>query len=225
MILNDREKPDMSSETVILADGTFPVHPVPLQYLKDAIVIVCCDGSAENLMNTGIQPFAIVGDMDSLSDELRNRFADRIYVDEDQETNDLTKAVGWCQDYGYDDIVILGATGKREDHTIGNISLLVEYAKYLNVRMITDTGEFIPFLKSCKVSTFPGQQVSIFSIDTSAEITSAGLRYPLNRKALKNWWEATLNEAVGDYFELKFNGGPVIVFLKFRDPPAPLKGG
>jgi thiamine pyrophosphokinase len=205
------------SGTVIVADGSFPVHPVPLRYLTDAGIIVCCDGSAESLLNTGMVPYAIVGDMDSLSDELRNRFADRIYIDEEQETNDLTKAVQWCQHYGYNDIIILGATGKREDHTIGNISLLAEYSKYVNVRMITDTGVFIPFLESCKVESFPGQQVSVFSIDTSAEITSAGLRYPLNRKVLKNWWEATLNEALGDYFELRFNGGPVLVFLKFKE--------
>jgi thiamine pyrophosphokinase len=205
------------SGTVIVADGSFPVHPVPLQYLKDAGIVVCCDGSAESLMNTGMVPYAIVGDMDSLSDELRNRYADRIYIDEDQETNDLTKAVQWCQHYGYNDIIILGATGKREDHTIGNISLLAEYSKYVNVRMITDTGVFIPFLNSCKVESFPGQQVSVFSIDTSTEITSTGLRYPLNRKILKNWWEATLNEALDDYFELRFNGGPVLVFMKFKE--------
>lgn len=203
--------------TVIVADGAFPVHPVPLQYLKDAGIIVCCDGSAESLVLAGMVPFAIVGDMDSLSDVLRNRFADRIYIDEEQETNDLTKAVQWCHHYGYHDIVILGATGKREDHTIGNISLLAEYSEYVNIKMITDTGEFIPYRNSCKVASFPGQQVSVFSIDTSTEITSSGLCYPLNRKMLKNWWEATLNEALGDFFELKFKGGPVIVFLKFKE--------
>jgi len=203
------------SGVVIVADGSFPVHPVPLKYLHDAPFIVCCDGSAENLVLAGMEPFAIVGDMDSLSGELRNRYAGRIYIDEDQETNDLTKAVLWCRQYGYTDIVILGATGKREDHTIGNISLLAEYVKYVNVRMITDTGEFIPYLKSCRVRTFPGQQVSIFSIDPSVGITSSGLHYPLNKKMLKNWWEATLNEAEGEYFDLEFDGSPVIVYLKF----------
>jgi thiamine pyrophosphokinase len=69
--------------------------------------------------STGMQPDAIVGDMDSLSDELANRFADRIYLDENQDTNDLTKAVMWCSDMGYKDIVIVGGTGKREDHTLG----------------------------------------------------------------------------------------------------------
>ena len=81
------------SYTVIVADGTFPQHNIPLEYLKNAKRIVCCDGSTQNLILSGIQPDAIVGDLDSLNDELANRFADRIYLDESQETNDLTKAV------------------------------------------------------------------------------------------------------------------------------------
>jgi thiamine pyrophosphokinase len=202
--------------TVIIADGNFPAHPVPLGYLDKAEIIVCCDGSTGSLLNRGLIPDAIVGDMDSLSDDLAKRFADRIYPDEEQETNDLTKAVKWCIRSGYNDITILGATGKREDHTIGNISLLADYSGYLNVKMVTDTGIFLPFHKSCKIDTLPGQQVSIFSIDPGTEITSSGLRYPLEKRKLKNWWEATLNEALGEYFELEFEGGPVIVFLTHR---------
>jgi len=207
----------MSLKAVILADGAYPEHEIPLGYLRDAGFVVCCDGSAESLVKAGIQPDAIVGDMDSLSQNLRARFADRVYIDDSQEINDLTKAVMWCRHYGYEDIVILGATGKREDHTIGNISLLADYSEHVSVRMITDTGTFIPFRGNCKVESFPGQQVSVFSIDTSTEITSSGLKYPLNHKKLKNWWEATLNEAVSDHFELKFEGGPILVFLKFKD--------
>src|SRR5450756_896580 len=112
------------SYTVIVADGTFPQHQIPLGYLKNAKRIICCDGSAQNLILAGMLPEAIVGDLDSLNDDLANRFSDRIFPDESQETNDLTKAVSWCCKMGYKDIVIVGATGKREDHTIGNICLL-----------------------------------------------------------------------------------------------------
>jgi thiamine pyrophosphokinase len=207
----------MNSKTIIVADGMFPVHEIPLGYLKNAGRIICCDGGAENLLNAGMQPEAIIGDMDSLRDETANRFADRLFIDKSQETNDLTKAVLWCSEMGYKDIVILGATGKREDHTIGNISLLADYAKNVNVIMVTDAGIFQPFLESCTVSSFPGQQVSLFSIDPETEITSAGLKYPLNHIKIYNWWVATLNESLGDSFTLEFNNGRVIVFLKFKD--------
>jgi len=207
----------MIYKTAIVADGIFPSHSIPLSYLKNADRIICCDGSAENLSKAGYKPEAIVGDMDSLSEKLTRRFKDRLFRNDDQDTNDLTKAVNWCSERGYSDIVIVGATGKREDHTIGNISLLTEYIKDVNVIMVTDTGLILPYLKSCKVSSFPGQQVSIFSIDPETEITSAGLRFPLEKKKSENWWIATLNEALEDIFTLEFSKGRVIVYLKFPD--------
>ncbi len=76
----------------------------------------------------------------------------------------------------YRELVIVGATGKREDHTIGNISLLAEYVREAEVIMVTDTGIFMPAMESIEISSFPGQQVSLFSIDRAIEITSSGLR-------------------------------------------------
>lgn len=202
--------------TVIVADGNFPVHEIPLGYLKVAGRIVCCDGSAENLIKAGYIPDAIVGDMDSLNESIAGRFQDRIFRNADQETNDLTKAVGWCIERGFRDLIIIGATGKREDHTIGNISLLVEYIRDANVKMVTDTGILMALTSSTALVSFPGQQISVFSIDPETEITSEGLRYPLNGKKINNWWVATLNEAEGDSFLLRFIGGRIIVYLKFK---------
>jgi thiamine pyrophosphokinase len=203
--------------TVIVADGTFPRHEIPLKCIKDAAKIICCDGSAENLIKAGYIPDAIVGDMDSLNDSIAGRFHDRIFRDTDQETNDLTKAVGWCKERGFNDLVIIGATGKREDHTIGNISLLTEYIAELNVKMITDTGILMALRESTSIQSFPGQQISIFSIDPDTEITSQGLRYTLSKKKIVNWWVATLNEAVGESFRLEFSYGRVIVYMKFDE--------
>jgi thiamine pyrophosphokinase len=212
-------------DTVILADGSFPVHEIPLNCLRDAARIICCDGAADTLVMYGLEPFAIVGDCDSLDPHIAEKYEDRIFRDNDQETNDLTKAVKWCCEAGYHELVITGATGKREDHTIGNISLLAEYIKNVKVIMVTDTGIFYPLTESGSIPSVTGQQVSIFAIDPETGITSSGLKYPLIKKKLRNWWEATLNEATGDSFELKFDRGVVIVYLVFNDPPTPLKGG
>jgi thiamine pyrophosphokinase len=206
----------MYYNTVIIADGTFPTHEIPLGYIRNAERIICCDGSARNAIEAGFEPAAIAGDMDSLDSELLDKYADRIYPDKNQETNDLTKAVVWCRNNGFRDIAIVGATGKREDHTIGNISLLADYCTDTNVIMISDTGIFRPFLKSSLINSFPGQQVSVFSIDPETEITSHRLLYPLMRTKLKNWWSGTLNEATSESFSIEFSRGRVIVYLKFR---------
>ena len=205
------------SKTVIVADGVFPRHNIPLEYLRNAERIICCDGSVGNLIKAGFIPEAIVGDMDSLDPAIARRFHDRIFRDSDQDTNDLTKTVAWCSERGYKDLVIVGATGKREDHTIGNISLLAEYIRDVKIIMVTDTGIFLPYVESSTVASFPGQQVSVFSVDPETEISSVGLKYPLVRKKIGNWWVATLNEASGDHFNLEFINGRIIVYLKFPE--------
>jgi thiamine pyrophosphokinase len=207
----------MSLKAVILANGSFPTHAIPLGYLRNTDHIICCDGSAEMLVIADLEPEAIVGDLDSINPEIAERYRDRLFQDSNQDTNDLTKAVKWCIKSGYEEIVILGATGKREDHTIANISLLVEYCREAKVTMVTDTGTIVPLLKSCKVPSFPGQQLSIFSADPETEITSNGLKYKLKGLKLHNWWRASLNEVTGESFELSFTGGPLIVYQKFSD--------
>ncbi|MEA1887793.1 MAG: thiamine diphosphokinase [Bacteroidota bacterium] len=204
----------MSKPVVILANGLFPSAGLPLGYLNNAEHIVCCDGSVSALLDYGLEPWAIVGDLDSLPEEMKRKYADRLYYDEDQETNDLTKAVRYCLVNGCTDIVILGATGLREDHTLGNISLLADYAESLSVKMVTEYGLFIPVQSGKSVSSWPGQRISIFAIDKDIKISSSGLKYRLNELELKNWWMGTLNECTGDHFTLHFKSGRVLAFLE-----------
>jgi len=200
-------------KTIILANGTFPTHPIPLARLRDADLIICCDGAAEKLVAHGFEPGVIIGDLDSVSPELRERYRNILVQDSDQETNDLTKAVNWCIASGIREVAILGATGIREDHTLGNISLLADYSSRIDAVMLTDTGSFRVYDRSVTITSHPGQQVSLFSIDSSLKVTSTGLKYHLENLTLHSWWRGTLNEALADSFSLNFNNGRVIVFL------------
>lgn len=204
------------SKVVILCDGSFPDHPIPLSVLKNAGQIICCDGAADKLIGFGLEPTFIVGDIDSVSEETKKTYAERIVLNTDQETNDQTKAIEFVLSRGVKNVIILGATGKREDHTIGNISLLLDYAKKINVRSISNSGIFQPVLQSQSFPSFKGQQVSIFSIGTPAAITSKNLKFPLNNTILNSWWMGTLNECIGDSFSVNFERGKLIIFQKFE---------
>ena len=201
--------------TVIVANGAFPAHFIPLSFLRKALHIICCDGATERLLEYGIEPDFIIGDLDSLSQELQQRYSHCLYHDDDQETNDLTKAVRFCVEKQWNEITILGATGKREDHTLGNISLLADYAGYSNIQLITDFGVFSPLLKSESFKSFVGQQVSIFSLTPNTVFTFIGLKYPITGQTLLSWWQGTLNEAMGNEFTIEMDSGKALVFREF----------
>lgn len=199
-------------EAVILANGEYPTHPLPLQLLAAARFVVCCDGAANEYIAKGHTPNVIIGDGDSLSPANKERFSSIIQHIPDQETNDQTKAVLFLQRQGYRKIAILGATGKREDHTLGNISLLIDYMKAgIEVRTITDYGMFIPARDTQTFAAQPGQQISILNFGAKG-LRGEGLVYPLSD--FTNWWQGTLNEAQTCEFTVHCNGD-YLVFLAY----------
>ena len=199
-------------DAVIVAGGEFPTAPQPLEILQGAQYVVCCDGAADRYIATGHVPDAIVGDGDSISAENRGKFAQLLHIIAEQESNDQTKAVRFLMEHGKRRIAIVGATGRREDHTIGNISLLIEYARAgCDVRSFTDHGVFIPCNGTTTHKCRKGQQVSIFSI-TARDLSAEGLLYPIYD--FNNWWQGTLNECTGEEFTINANG-EYLLFINY----------
>lgn len=198
---------------VILANGLFPTARQGLDILEKAELLICCDGASDKLVGFGMSPDLIIGDMDSVSDAIRKQYASIIIHSDNPDTNDLTKAVHYCIENNYPSVSILGATGLREDHTLGNISLMIEYFQSIDVRIISDYGMFSLVRSGEHVRSYAGEEISLFSIDNTTRVTSAGLKYPLNDLQLSNWYTASLNKATADSFTLQFESDqPLIVY-------------
>lgn len=201
-------------EIVIVANGLFPKGPQALDLLHAADLLICCDGAADKLIAYGLTPHVIAGDMDSVSPEVSARYASIMHRSGDQENNDLTKAVHYCIEKGYPSVSILGATGLREDHTLGNISLMLEYYPRIEVKIVSDFGMFFLVHSGEKVESFAGEKISVFSMDNSLKVSSSGLKYPLNELQLSMWYKATLNETTADSFTLHFDSRQALIVYR-----------
>lgn len=192
-------------DVVILAAGDFPTDVTAMRILRNAKHLIACDRAVEDLLEMDIEPEVIVGDGDSVSATTKAKYQHIFHTIEEQEDNDLTKATKYAlQHFNLPDtptFCYLGATGKREDHTLGNIALLIHYYKQLNIMptMVTNYGWFTVSQGKTTFAAFPKQQVSIFQIGCK-RIESKGLKwniYPFNEL-----WQGTLNEAVGNSFTI-----------------------
>ena len=203
----------------ILADGDFPESGRVLDILHGADFIICCDGAAQALAGHGLEPGMVVGDLDSLSPALQERYSAKICRCSGQEDNDLTKAMRKAVEFHPESIVILGATGKREDHTLANISLLAEYlemARPAKIEMVSDFGRFEVSDCSREFSATPGQEISIFSFDQTLRIHAEGLEYPTDKVVFDTLWKASLNKALQHKFTLELSHrAPYIVYFAF----------
>lgn len=207
------------NNVVILCDGEFPRKDYPLYLLDSADAVVCCDGSVVNYLRHTRKRFgeermpeAVVGDMDTLSGEWQKRLERLIVHESEQDDNDLTKAMRYVlsKHPEVSEIHILGATGKREDHTIGNLGLLMEYTRLfdlegIQVDIVSDYSTAFAITDSCELHVGEGRRVSLFSPDNSLTIKSEGLQWPTDAVVFDAWWPATLNRAVDDVIKLTFS--------------------
>ena len=204
------------NSVVILANGDFPKHPTPLRILKEATTIICCDGAVNNLVDHGLKPTHIIGDMDSISPELKKNYEDMLIHIVDQNQNDLRKALNWLEENGAKKAIILGATGKRDDHSLANIFTLLEFPSQLKMTIFTDHGKFSVVKGEHKFDSFTGEQVSLFSTDNTIKITSTYLKYNFNKKNLTNLYFGSLNESINDVFTLSISHGKILVYQVFK---------
>ena len=199
--------PQCDYDAVVLANGEQPEHPIPTQILQEAPYIVCCDGAIRRCDWAD----AVVGDGDSIPSWAREKYECIFHQEDEQDDNDLTKATRFCIKQGHRKIIYLGATGLREDHTLGNISLIMRYAREYGIEpvMATNHGWFVPASGTCGFESFPGQQVSIFNFGCT-QLSTKGLRY--DGYPFTQWWQGTLNEATAFLFNIQGDGD----YLVFR---------
>ena len=211
----------MHKTVVIICNGVFPKTEFPRYLIRTADFIICCDGALRKFLRHSRSIFGeeklpdlVIGDMDSLSASLKKKYGELIVQIDEQEHNDQTKAFRWALENLSDisTITIIGATGQREDHTIGNISLLMEYARTydlecmgIQLQMVTDHGVIFPVTDTLEFDCGIGRQISIFSPDNSLKIRSSGLEWKTDEVIFDNWWKATLNRATLDRVKLEFS--------------------
>lgn len=199
-------------DAVVVAAGDFPVSREAVQWLerfRDRIY--CCDGAADALLQAGYTPCAVVGDGDSISAGAKHLLKHCFVQVAEQETNDLSKTVRYAISQGCRSLMILGATGKREDHTLGNLSLLCDYACDIEVRMQTDYGCFIPIHSDTRFVSSPGQRVSFICLEP-CRLTLEGLKWSVDDYPVHRWWQCTLNESIGKQFTVKVDVWTLVYF-------------
>ena len=99
----------LKSPLLIVANGEFPSHSIPLEILTKANSIIACDGAADILLDRGYIPDIIIGDLDSISDDNKHKYKDNVIEIQDQSQNDFRKALNYARERNIFDISIIGA--------------------------------------------------------------------------------------------------------------------
>lgn len=194
---------------------------------KSSLSIMACDSGYENCLAIGLEPDIVIGDFDSISKEayekLQHSNAEVIKLNPVKDDTDIEAAVNIAihkTSFG-EFIYILGGTGKRLDHFLGNVNLLgmgclkqrkvVIVDEYNYIQMIS-AGQVLDLSREGEEAQF-GHYVSIFPYGGKATgVTMTGFKYPLENATIEGFNTLTVsNEITEEVGSISLKEGYLIV--------------
>lgn len=157
--------------------------------MADANLTIAVDGGANVFHNLKLQPDLIIGDLDSVKEELEEsvKFLKR----EDPNFTDLQKALAYVfEHYQPEELILLGATGGRTDHMINNLQILTAVDPRIIITVKNDAldGENprseiimrITPLSNTTSGAKKGSTLSIIAVSEFAGLHSKGLFWEID---------------------------------------------
>lgn len=207
----------MKKHVLIVANGEQPVSPQHWNRIKRAHPLICTDGAANWLLEHQITPDVIIGDMDSISEEVRGGLSpDVIHHVGSQENTDLEKALEYALDEGYDAATIIAATGKREDMTLANLYLVAKYAERIHIQLLTNYSTIEAIRNHYAAKVQPGEKISLLPVGAVSGVSTTGLAYPLKNEDLDLGSRGVSNRADADEISVSVQTGTLLIFRNYQ---------
>jgi len=182
--------------------------------------VICADGGLEKAESLNLIPNIIIGDLDSVNKTVLKKYLDMnvelIKYPAEKNYTDMELAIEYAVEKQFKDIVLIGASGSRLDHTMANIMLIERYYKLgINIKII-DNNNYIQIVTSNMVIyNKKNYYVSIVPItDMIVGITLIGFKYPLNDVNVNRGSTLCIsNQITSDKGNIILQSGTALVFI------------
>ena len=210
-------------KAVIISGGKEPSKDILFREIQDADIIIGADKGCEVLYKYDITPDYILGDFDSANDEIINSIEERakkkITYKREKDYTDTEIAYNLAVEKGANEIILLGATGTRYDHSLSNLGLMLRGVKSSIKVKVIDDNNFI-FLTD-KSITLQGNKGDIISFqaycDEIKNFNISGAKYNLSNYTLKlGDGITTSNEFLDEDIRVSFDSG-ILMILYTKD--------
>ena len=206
----------------VLANGAWDIG-WGSQILEEVDYLICADGGANHASLSGRLPDLLIGDLDSVTPDILKQCENagciiKRFSCEKDET-DLELALIHAEEQarlvGERTIWLYGATGKRIDHFMGNIALMLAYArKGFQIRLVDPEHENWILQGREGITGLIGQEISLIALSEKAVVSTEGLYYPLQQGVLlQDSPRGISNVFLGDEAVVEVHSGWVLVVL------------
>jgi thiamine pyrophosphokinase len=205
---------------ILLANGRPPEKSV-IKYLykKGYDFLICADGGANSARKLKLSPNVIIGDLDSVEESVLEYYKNDALIlrVKRQNDTDVEKGLKYAIKKGFDEVVLLGGTGDRLDHSYCNLGIVLKFYEKIKVRLISEQSILSVYDNFIELNTVKNEVISIYGFDDRTKITTKGLKYKLNNESLPfGVRESTSNVAMGKRIDIGIKNGKVFLIRNIK---------
>ncbi|CAK7021172.1 thiamine diphosphokinase [Tissierella carlieri] len=205
---------------LIISSGTITDYSILELVVKESDFIICADGGMNHLAKINKKPNLVMGDLDSISESALNYIKDNnITVEKYSSIKDATDtalAMEYLIDKEYKEIILMGVTGTRQDHTMANIFLLnTLHDKGIKGKIIDDNNIIYLIDNYMELQYLEDKYVSIVPIvEEGIVISLKGFFYNLDREFIKfGSTHGISNKIINEIGIIEIHKGKALVFI------------
>lgn len=230
---SSKEGKVMLGKTLIISGGVIDVD-FAKEYLKGKQfnTVVCADSGLDSAYKLGLPVHYAMGDFDSVSEEILNRYQNGqmegictkfVSYPPEKDATDFHIVLEWVTEQFPEEILILGATGKRMDHFLASLNILMKPLSYGIPAYIVDKHNKIYMLNHSSVihrKNLFGKYLSL--VPFTQEVTGVclkGFKYELEDRTLTIGDSIGVSNELGEEKEsalIKFEEG-ILVIVESND--------
>jgi thiamine pyrophosphokinase len=205
---------------LILANGDPPKKSVITFLIKSGYeTLICADGGANSAKKLGLLPKYIIGDFDSINNDVLKYYSSKSVITRVKRQNDtdVEKAIKLAIKKKYSSAILLGATGDRLDHSFCNIGIILKYFDRIKISILHAKSFISVYSGSVLLNTKRDETISIYGVDEKTKVTSYGLKYNLKNSSLPfGKKESTSNVAIGKEVKLEIKNGKMLIVRDYE---------
>ncbi|PQJ77475.1 thiamine diphosphokinase [Polaribacter glomeratus] len=188
--------------------------PETLPDVSNYALICATDGAYHYLEENNIVPDLVCGDLDSSQEIPKNI---EVIHTPNQDFTDFDKTLQILLDRGFTEIDVFGASGKEQDHFLGNLHTAIQFKGKLNLTFFDTYSRYFLADKSTEISNCKDQIISLVPFPKATNITTEGLHYSLkNEDLIFGKRIGTRNKASKNNIKITFESGELFIFINHK---------
>lgn len=209
-------------KAVVICNGSITDYEYMKKYLREARLLICADGGARHARAFGVRPDVLLGDFDSISEEVLKAYRaegiETVTFPSEKDMTDTELAAEYAVSRGCTEITFLAAIGTRMDHSLANIFLLKKLLEKGITGVIADEHNEITLIKDEIRLEREDARITLLPLSQRVNgVNTEGLYYTLKDAMLEmgTTWGVS-NEFAADKASVTIKDG-LLLIMKSRD--------